>query len=71
VLVLRRDTVEHPHFRTPAVLPVLALVSCVVLATQQSAGTWLRAAVLLLVGVVLYAAMRWTRSLRSPEIVNS
>lgn len=71
VLVLRRDTVEHQHFRTPAVLPVLALVSCVVLATQQSAGTWLRAAVLLLVGVVLYAAMRWTRSLRSPEIVNS
>ena len=53
------------------ILPVLALISCGVLATQQTAQTWLRAGVLLLVGGVLYAAMRWTRSLRSPEIVNT
>ncbi|WP_328813147.1 APC family permease [Rhodococcus sp. NBC_00297] len=71
VLVLRKDQVDHPHFRTPVILPVLALISCGVLATQQTAQTWLRAGVLLLVGGVLYAAMRWTRSLRSPEIVNT
>ena len=54
VLVLRRDRVEHRHFRTPVVLPVLALVSCVVLLTQQEGGVWLRGLLLLGVGVVLY-----------------
>jgi hypothetical protein len=52
--VLRRDRVEHRHFRTPVVLPVLALVSCVVLLTQQEGGVWLRGLLLLGVGVVLY-----------------
>jgi amino acid transporter len=54
VLVLRRDRVDHRHFRTPAVLPVLALVSCVVLLTQLEGGVWLRGLLLLAVGVVLY-----------------
>ena len=58
VLVLRRDRVEHRHFRTPAALPVLGVVSCVVLLTQQDAGVWLRGAVLLAVGVLLYAVTR-------------
>ncbi|WP_323959721.1 amino acid permease [Arthrobacter sp. JZ12] len=54
VLVLRRDTVELKHFRVPAVVPVLGVLSCVVLLTQQSAEIWLRAAILIAVGVVLY-----------------
>lgn len=58
VLVLRKDTVDRDHFTTPTVLPVLALGTCAVLLTQQSAGTWLRAALLLLVGCVLYGATR-------------
>jgi APA family basic amino acid/polyamine antiporter len=56
--VLRRDAVEHHHFRAPTVFPILALVTCVALLTQQSAATWLRAALLLAVGVVLYAVSR-------------
>jgi amino acid transporter len=28
VLVLRKDRVEQPHFRTPSVLPVLGALSC-------------------------------------------
>ena len=58
VLVLRRDAVEHDHFRTPWPLPVLGVLSCIVLATQQDAGNYLRAGVLLAVGLALYAAAR-------------
>ena len=55
VLVLRRDVVKHSHFRAPTIFPILALLTCVALLTQQSAATWLRAAALLAVGIVLYA----------------
>ncbi|MBA3598698.1 MAG: amino acid permease [Methylibium sp.] len=58
VLVLRRDRVAHSHFRTPTALPVLAILSCFVLLSQQSAGTWLRAGLLLGAGAVLHIAMR-------------
>lgn len=54
VLVLRRDRVDHKHFRVPAVIPVLGVISCLVLLTQQSAEIWLRAGILVAVGVVLY-----------------
>ncbi|WP_432492596.1 APC family permease [Kineococcus auxinigenes] len=58
VLVLRRDDVAHRHYRAPTALPVLGIVACVALLTQQEAGVWLRAAILLAVGVVLYAVTR-------------
>ncbi|ABS01730.1 APC family permease [Kineococcus radiotolerans] len=58
VLVLRKDEPGHRHFRTPTVLPVLGIVSCVVLLTQQEAGVWLRAGLLLAVGVVLHLLTR-------------
>lgn len=67
VLVLRRDEVAADHFRVWAVVPVLAIASCLLLLWQQEAGTWLRAAILLAVGVVLYllAQAPWWRS--TPE----
>lgn len=55
VLVLRKDTVDHDHFRAPRVLPVLALVTCAVLLSQQSAQVWLLGAGMMVLGVVLYA----------------
>lgn len=58
VLVLRRDAVEHDHFRAPVVLPYLAIGSCVLLLWQQEPGTWLRAGIMLLVGVGLYLLAR-------------
>ena len=62
VFVLRRDRVEHEHFRTPSILPVLGILVCLALLTQQQWDTWLRAGALLLVGLVLwgvnYAAKR-------------
>lgn len=58
VLVLRRDTVEHNHFRVWTFVPVLGVLSCVLLLTQQTAQVWLFAAILLAVGAVLYLLAR-------------
>ena len=58
VLVLRRDTVTHDHFRVWTAVPVLGVASCVLLMTQQSATVWLFAAILVAVGAVLYAVAR-------------
>ncbi|WP_006245729.1 APC family permease [Mycolicibacterium tusciae] len=58
VLVLRRDTVDHQHFRVWTAVPVLGVASCVLLLTQQAAQVWLFAAILLAVGVVLYFSAR-------------
>ncbi|GGN41603.1 amino acid transporter [Actinoplanes campanulatus] len=57
-LVLRRDRVDHDHFRAPTVIPVLGAVACAFLASPLSgrAGADYRVAgVLLLIGVVLWA----------------
>jgi amino acid transporter len=69
VLVLRRDRIEEDHVRVPALVPVLAVGSCLLLLWQQEAGTWLRAGILLAVGVVLYllAQAPWWRGQRDPD----
>ncbi|GIJ45073.1 amino acid permease [Virgisporangium aliadipatigenens] len=57
VLVLRRDPVEHKHFRAPTVIPVLGAVSCAYLASPLSgraSADYRVAGVLLLIGVVLW-----------------
>ncbi|RDI51060.1 APC family permease [Nocardia mexicana] len=59
VLVLRRDPVEHQHFRTPTVLPVVGAVTCGFLVTpftDRNNEQYAIAAVLLGIGVVLWAA---------------
>jgi amino acid transporter len=58
VLVLRRDRVEHAHFRAWTPLPVLAVLTCLVLLSQQEARHWALAGVLLAVGLVLHLATR-------------
>jgi APA family basic amino acid/polyamine antiporter len=65
VLVLRRERVEHQHFRAWTVLPVLAVLSCLILLTQQSAEVWLRGGIIVAVGVVLYAITRLVRRRKS------
>jgi amino acid transporter len=59
VLVLRRDHVEHDHFRVWTAVPVLGVLSCVLLMTQQTAKVWLFAAIMLAVGAVLYVLARY------------
>ncbi|WP_082520877.1 APC family permease [Rhodococcus sp. Leaf278] len=58
VLVLRGDRADTDHFRTPTALPMLALITCAVLLTQQSGATWLRAGLLLAVGIASYFVSR-------------
>jgi APA family basic amino acid/polyamine antiporter len=61
VLVLRKDKVEHQHFRVPVIIPYLALASCVLLLFQQGPEIWLRAAILLGIGLILFFVTRWTQ----------
>ncbi len=58
VLVLRRDRVEHAHFRAWTPLPVLAIGTCLGLLTQQEARHWLLAGALLAAGLVLHLLTR-------------
>jgi len=69
VLVLRRDKVEHEHFRVWTVVPILGVASCILLLTQQSGQVWIFGAVLLAVGTVLYFISRKAsrRQARSSE----
>jgi amino acid transporter len=59
VLVLRKDKVDHKHFRTPTILPVLGVISCVFLAgpwTGRDPVQYAIAAALLGLGVILWIA---------------
>jgi basic amino acid/polyamine antiporter, APA family len=61
VLGARRDPVEHAHFRIPTPIPVIGIVVCIGLLTQQEGRIFARAALLLAVGVVLWAVGRAAR----------
>jgi amino acid transporter len=57
VLVLRRDRVDHKHFRAPAFLPVLGALTCAFLVgpwTGRDPVQYTIAAVLIGIGVVLW-----------------
>ncbi len=57
VLVLRRDPVEHSHFRVPSLIPILGAIVCPILLTQllwdQDREFFVIMGVLLAVGLVL------------------
>ncbi len=55
VLVLRRETVEHDHFRVPSAMPVIGVGISIALLTQVEAETFGRAGLLMLLGVALFA----------------
>lgn len=61
VLVLRRDRVDHDHFRVWTFVPVLGIASCLLLLSQQTLRVWIFGAVLLVIGVALYFLARWAR----------
>jgi len=58
VLVLRREPVEHDHFRVPSVLPVLGAAVSLALLTQQEGEDFGRAGALVAVGLVLWLVNR-------------
>jgi APA family basic amino acid/polyamine antiporter len=69
-LVLRNDRVEHEHYRTPIVFPILGMLVSLALLTQQDASTFLLVGILLLGGVVLYGVnvlVKRTLDRRTPQ----
>ena len=57
VLVLRRDPVEHKHFRTPTIVPILGAITCAFLAgpwTGRDPVQYRIAGILIGIGVVLW-----------------
>jgi APA family basic amino acid/polyamine antiporter len=58
VLALRRDRVDHPHFRAPTFAPVLGAIVSLALVAQNEAAIFVRAGVLLLIGVAFWTLNR-------------
>lgn len=70
VLVLRRDPVEHAHFRAPTVLPVLGAVTALVLASplaDRPAEVYIRAGVLIAIGIGLWGVNKVVLKARGEE----
>jgi amino acid transporter len=59
VLVLRRDRVEHEHFRVPSIVPVIGVGVSIALLTQIEGEVYARAAILIAIGVLLWAVNAW------------
>ncbi|MEV6262344.1 APC family permease [Streptomyces sp. NPDC051784] len=67
VLVLRKDQVEHRHFRAPTVLPVLGAITSLILASplaDRAADVYIRAGILLLIGIGLWVVNKVVMSAR-------
>lgn len=70
VLVLRRDPVDHEHFRTPTALPVLGAITALILASplaDRPAEVYIRAGVLLAIGIGLWVVNRVVMKARGEE----
>ncbi|HZI38786.1 MAG TPA: APC family permease [Acidimicrobiia bacterium] len=67
VLVLRRDPVDHAHFKVPTAVPVVGAGVSLALMTTKEAQTFARAGLLLLVGVALWA-VNWSVHGRHVEV---
>ncbi|MFG1990706.1 APC family permease [Actinoplanes sp. NPDC048988] len=71
VLVLRRDHVDHEHFKAPTVIPVIGAITCAYLASPLSgrAGADYRVAgILLVIGVLLWlVTYLYNRNVRHEE----
>jgi basic amino acid/polyamine antiporter, APA family len=71
VLVLRKDSVDHEHFRAPTLVPVLGALSCAFLVgpwTGRDGAQYRVAAGLLVLGIVLWVCTwLWNRSVRAKK----
>lgn len=70
VLVLRKDRVEQAHFRTWTPLPALGAITAVILAdplADRAADVYIRAGVLLAIGLALWAVNKVVLKLRHEE----
>ncbi|MFN2488545.1 MAG: APC family permease [Actinomycetota bacterium] len=58
VIVLKKDRVDHDHFSAPTFIPVLGAVISLALITQNEAAIFLRAGILLVIGLVFWVVNR-------------
>jgi amino acid transporter len=72
VLVLRRDRVDHEHYRAPTLLPVVGAVISIGVMFTKEGDVFLRAGLLLLIGVAFWAvnvvALRGRRGFSTEEV---
>jgi APA family basic amino acid/polyamine antiporter len=71
VLVLRKDGVEHAHFRTPTVVPVLGALTCAFFAgpwTGRDVIQYQIAGVLIALGVLLWVVTVLVSRATTPEV---
>jgi basic amino acid/polyamine antiporter, APA family len=61
LLRLRRDKVNHEHFRAPTFIPYLGIAAAALLLSQQAPGTWLYAGVIALIGLGACLLNVWAR----------
>ncbi len=54
VLVLRKDPVDHDHFHAPTIGPIIGALVSAFLITQNEAAIYLRAGIIILIGLVFY-----------------
>lgn len=67
VLVLKKDKVEHPHFRVPRVVSIIALVVSIALLTQQEPIVWAIGGGYVVLGTIVFLVARM-RTRREPEV---
>lgn len=61
VLVLRRETVDHEHFRAPSAIPVAGALVCVFLIVQTEGEVIARGGIILLIGAALFGLSELVR----------
>ncbi|WP_082563640.1 MULTISPECIES: APC family permease [unclassified Nocardioides] len=72
LIVLRKDVVDRPHFRTPTVMPYIGAITCAYLVgpwarTEKQMDQYQIAAILIGLGVVLWA-LTWAVTRRGKEV---
>ena len=62
VLVLRRDPVDHDHFRVPSFVPICGAIACAIVLTQPTGEIYARAGLLMAFGLLLSIPNWWLRN---------
>lgn len=68
VLVLRRDPVQHDHFRAPIVLPVIGAGVSLALMTTKDGDIFARAGILLVIGAGLWVITWYAHGRHQPSM---
>ena len=68
VLILRKDQVKGEYFKAPTLMPVIGFFVSLALLTTKDADSFIRAAILLVIGAILYLITWFTHGRRQPDI---